>query len=227
MAYYPIALRLEGRACVVIGGGEVAARKLDTLLAAGARVTVVAPELNERLVALADTHEIVHHARAYRSGDLSGAFLAIAATDDPTVQRAIAAEADQAHVLLNVVDVPALCTFIVPAVVQRGSVTVAVSTGGASPALARKLRETLSLHTLHIGDEYAVFADLLARLRARLAPNAKRREVFEQLIDSPALSLLRERRFEDVDRLLGDIVGDGCSLAGLGVHVTARATPGL
>jgi precorrin-2 dehydrogenase/sirohydrochlorin ferrochelatase len=224
MGYYPIALRLEGRACVVIGGGEVAARKTEALLAAGGRVTVVAPELTEQLAALAETHEIVHHARPFCSGDLSGAFLAVAATDDRAVQRAIALEADHEHVLLNVVDVPALCTFILPAVLQRGSVTVAISTGGASPALARKLRETLSRE---IGDEYAVFADVLARLRARLAPSPNRRDVFEQLIDSPLLSWLREGRLREVDRLLADVVGDDCSLAGLGVRLNSPAVRGL
>jgi precorrin-2 dehydrogenase/sirohydrochlorin ferrochelatase len=224
MGYYPIALRLDGRTCVVIGGGEVAARKVEALLAAGGRVTVVAPELTDRLAALAETHEIVHHARLYRSGDLSGAFLAVAATDDRAVQRAIASEAEQEHALLNVVDVPTLCSFFLPAVVQRGKVSVAISTGGASPALARKLRETLSRQ---IGDEYAVFADVLARLRARLAPSRNRREVFEQLVDSPALSWLREGRFQDVDRLLADIVGADCSLAELGVRLNSPAVPSL
>jgi len=219
MGYYPIALRLDGRSCVVIGGGDVATRKVEVLLATGGRVTVIAPRLTPTLAGLADTHEVLHHARHYHRGDLAGAFLAVVATDDGVVQRAVAGEAEAERVLLNVVDEPALCGFIVPAVVKRGSVTVAVSTGGSSPALARKMRERLAEQ---IGQEYGLLADVLGRLRERLAASMERQEMFGRLVDSPALIWLREGRFDDVDRLLAEVVGADCSLAELGVPLSPR-----
>lgn len=221
MGYYPVALRLDGRLCVVIGGGDVAARKVEALLFAGGRVTVVAPELAASLAARAETHEVVHRPRRYRQGDLRGAFLAVAATDDEDVQRAVAAEAEAEHALLNVVDAPALCTFILPAIVRRRDVTVSISTGGASPTLARKMREVLAEQ---VGDEYGVLADVLGRLRSRVAASAERREMFGRLVDSPALTWLREGRFGEVDRLLTNIAGEGCTLAGLGVELPQPAT---
>jgi precorrin-2 dehydrogenase/sirohydrochlorin ferrochelatase len=184
-------------------------------------VTVIAPGLTPTLAALAETHEVLHHGRYYRTGDLAGAFLAVAATDDGVVQRAVASEAEAERVLLNVVDEPALCGFILPAVVERGSVTVAISTGGSSPALARKMREQLAEQ---IGQEYGVLADLLGRLRGRVAASLERQEMLGRLVDSPALSWLRDGRFEDVDRLLAEIVDADCSLAGLGVPLTPRTT---
>jgi precorrin-2 dehydrogenase/sirohydrochlorin ferrochelatase len=177
-------------------------------------VTVIAPGVTPTLAGLAETHEIVHYPRPYQSGDLAGAVLAIAATDDPAVQRAVAVEAAAERVLLNVVDVPALCTFVLPAVVRQRDLTVAISTGGASPALARKIREELAER---FGPEYGVFAHILARLRERLPPSPERQRLFGQLVDSPALTWLRERRLADLDQLLARLVGGDCSLASLGV----------
>jgi precorrin-2 dehydrogenase/sirohydrochlorin ferrochelatase len=220
--YYPAYLDLRGRPCIVIGGGEVAARKVASLLEAGARVTVVSPTLAAELRALADTHEVVHHARAYRRGDLAGAWLACAATDDEAVHAAIAAEAAEARVFLNVVDRPALCGFIVPALVTRGVVSVAVSTGGASPALAKRLAGDLDAA---LGAEWAVAARVLGALRARLAgmePTARAR-IFSALADAPLLQAIRDRDVVRVDALLGEQVGTGVTLADLGVDLAATA----
>ena len=142
-AYYPVFLNLKGRLCVVIGGGEVAERKVKGLLECEARVRIISPEVTPWLRDVAGQGEVDWLPREYREGDLKGAFLAIASTDRQPVNEAVAAEAAREKVVLNVVDNTPLCTFIAPSVVTRGDVTVAISTGGASPALARKLRESL------------------------------------------------------------------------------------
>ncbi len=218
MRYHPVHLDLRGRTCVVIGGSDAARQKVEGLLEAGARVTVVSPTLVPALAALADTHEIVHHPRPYRTGDLAGAALAYAAVDDAAVQSTLAAEASAAGVFLNVVDVPQLCTFIAPAIVRRGPVVVAISTGGASPALARRLREELEAR---VGPEYGLAAAILAKVRplVREAEHdaAARSRTFARLVDGPLLDALRARDAAGVDAILRDVVGDGATLATLGV----------
>jgi siroheme synthase-like protein len=223
MVDFPVSLRLDGRPCVVIGGGRIAERKVEALLAAGARVTVIAPEVTPGLAALAETHEIIHLPRPVQAGDLRGAFLAIAASDDPGLQRALAAEAEAERVLLNVVDVPRLCTFTFPAVHRQGSVTFAISTGGASPGLARLIRDDLAGH---VGPEHARLARLLGRLRQRVAPGAGRRKMFQGLLASPILEWFRQGRFKDIDELLARVAGRGCSLAALGFDEHERDRPG-
>jgi precorrin-2 dehydrogenase/sirohydrochlorin ferrochelatase len=186
---YPInVIGLEQRHSVVIGGGNVAARKVAGLLEAGARVTVISPALAPELKTLAEAGRVVFIGR-----DLAGAFLVIAATDEPAVNRAVWQEAEQIGCLVNVVDDPAHSNFIVPAVVRRGDVSVAVSTGGASPALARHLRERLE--TL-VGPDYGELADLLAELRpqllSRFESGEARLAVALRLIDSELPGILRQ-----------------------------------
>jgi siroheme synthase-like protein len=164
-AYYPICLDLRDRRCVVIGGGSVAARKVAGLLACGARVTVVAPALAPALEALAQQGQITAHRRPYAGGDLAGAALAIAATDAPEVNARVAAEARARKVWLNAADDPQRGDFILPAVVQRGDLQIAISTGGRSPALARRVREDLEQR---LPTEYADLLPLLADLRTEL-----------------------------------------------------------
>ncbi len=221
MQYYPAYLELRGRPCIVMGGGEIAERKVTALLDAGARVTVVSPTLTAGLTALADTHEIVHHARAYRHGDLTGAWLAFAATDDDAVHAAIAGEAAEGRVFLNVVDRPPLCSFIVPAIVARDPIAIAVSTGGASPALAKRLARELETA---IGPEWGLAARVLGALRARLKGDAATRaRIFSALADTPLLAALRAGEAARVDALLGEQVGPGTTLAGLGIELGAEA----
>jgi siroheme synthase-like protein len=218
--YHPVHLDLRGRPCVVVGGGEVARHKVENLLEAGARVTVVSPTVVPALAALAETHEIVHHPRPYRTGDLTGAALAYVAVDDTAVQTAVAAEAGVTGVFVNVVDAPPLCTFIAPAIVRRGPVVVAISTGGASPALARRMREELETR---VGAEYGLAATILAKLRplVRAAhPDATARtRTFARLVDGPLLDALRARDVAGVDAILREAVGDGATLAALGVSL--------
>ena len=162
---YLVNLALEGRGAVVIGGGEVAARKVQDLLAAKAHVTVLAPQLCDGIVALADEKRVVAHGRPYRTGDLAGAFVAIAATDDEALNAHVAADAAAINVLVNVVDRPALCTFTVPATLRRGDLTIAIATEGRCPALAGILREELAER---YGPEYAELAGLFGEARKKM-----------------------------------------------------------
>jgi precorrin-2 dehydrogenase/sirohydrochlorin ferrochelatase len=221
--YYPAYLDLRGHLAVVIGGGEIAERKVTTLLDAGARVTVVSPTLTATLGALAETHEIVHHPRPYRRGDLTGAWLAFAATGDEAVHPEIAAEAAEGRVFLNVVDRPRLCSFIVPAVLTRGPVSVAVSTGGASPALAKRLAAELESA---VGPEWGVAAGVLGALRGRLArgDGAARARLLSALADRPLLAALRAGDAARVDALLAEHAGPATTLAALGITLAPPAT---
>ena len=164
-AYYPVFIDVQDRTCVVIGGGNIGEEKVHKLLECGAKLVVISPEVNDGVARLAGDNRIEWLRREYESGDLASAFIAIAATDDNSVNRQISKEAEERNVLLNVVDVTHLCTFIAPSVARRGEVTIATSTGGASPALARKFREELTGSRLL---EYADLAPLLADARTEL-----------------------------------------------------------
>ncbi|MBI4515419.1 MAG: bifunctional precorrin-2 dehydrogenase/sirohydrochlorin ferrochelatase [Deltaproteobacteria bacterium] len=220
MRYYPMFLRIEGRPCLVIGGGEVAERKVLSLLKADARVTVISPALTPTLAALADRRQIVHHARRYRPEDLDGAWIAFAATNDEAVHAGIGRDAERAGVPLNVVDRPRLCTFIVPSVIERGELTVAISTGGASPAFARRLREELEQL---LGPEYAQALAILRAVRRQLQsearPQPERQAILTALARSGIVDLLRTQQSAAIDRLLRTTVGDGTSVASLRVNL--------
>jgi len=178
---YPIVLNLSGRRVVVVGGGEVALRKARALADAGARVRVVAPKLAP---GFAEDGRFECLAARYEKQRLEGALVAVAATDDEAVNRQVAEDARAAGVLVNVVDRPELCDFIVPAQVRRGDLVVAVSTGGAAPALAKRLRERLEKE---FGPEYAVLLEALREVRddlkkRKVSPETRRR-VFERLAE--------------------------------------------
>jgi len=164
-AYYPVSLNIKGRKCVVVGGGEVALRKVQTLLEHGARVEVISPELGPELVQLARRGEITALNRKYQAGDLRDSFLAIAATDDSDTNRQIVSEAKNKAVLVNVVDDAQNSDFIVPFCLRRGDVTIAVATAGRSPALARRIRIRLEED---FGEEYAALALLVDEVRTEL-----------------------------------------------------------
>ncbi len=142
--FYPVFLNLTGRRCVVIGGGQIAEGKITKLIDSGANITVISPDATQGIRDAADRGAIELHERKYKNGDLQDSFLTIAATNDRVVNQEIFEEAEKLGVLLNAVDDPPHCSFIAPSIVKRGPVTLAISTGGASPALARKLRETLT-----------------------------------------------------------------------------------
>jgi len=144
MSLFPIFLKLAGRPCVVIGAGMIAESKIESLLAAEARVTVIAPEALPRVAAWAESGEIVWEQREYRRGDIAGSFLVVAGTGVPAVDRAVFAEATEADVLCNAVDDPPFCDFYFPSVVRRGELQIAISTAGESPALAQRLRKEIN-----------------------------------------------------------------------------------
>jgi siroheme synthase-like protein len=165
MAFYPVFLDLAGRLCVVVGGGIVAERRVEALLAAGASVTVVSPEITPPLAGLVAAGRVRHVGRPYRPGDLAGAELAFTAVDDLAVSPAVALEAREHAVWLNAADEPGHCDFILPGVVRRGLLTVAVGSGAASPALTRALREHLDSA---LGPEWEALGELAAAARREL-----------------------------------------------------------
>jgi precorrin-2 dehydrogenase/sirohydrochlorin ferrochelatase len=164
---YPVALILDGRRCLVVGGGAIADGKLDALLDSGALVTVVSPEARPRISALAAEGRLTLQQRPFQPADLDGAFLVIAATDDRAVNAAVARQARAAGILVNAVDDPPFCDFYAVSVVRRGNLHVAISTNGDSPAFARWMRERLDA-TLpaEYGDLLALLAEVRAELRA-------------------------------------------------------------
>ena len=205
---FPIFLNLKGRLCTVIGGGEVAARKVATLLREGARVRVVSPELGGEMRALVMSPHLELVEREYREGDLADSTLAFAATDEPSVNAAVYREAEANGVPVNVADDPAHCTFYMPATVYRDPIAIAISTEGASPALARHLREKIEEV---ISPAYAHLAQLLGRLRSELmatvATQAERRKRLERVINSEAMSLLLAGKSDEAERLARSLLG--------------------
>ncbi len=215
--YYPLNLNLEDRRCLVVGGGPVAERKVESLIAAGARVVVVAETAVDSLRARAAAGEIELHLRRYEAADLDSTTLAYAATENEDLHRRIAADARARGVLLNVVDRPHWCDFIVPSIARRGDLVISVSTSGRSPAMARRLRLDLERA---IGPEYERTIDLFDRLRRDLTGRGwsleRRKRVFDELLETGVLDAVRETDSDAVDRLLTRHTGGEVSVASLG-----------
>lgn len=186
--YYPAFIDVRGRDCLVIGGGELGEEKVVKLLECDASVVVVSSEVTEKVRALAEDGAVEWIRRDYEYGDLERAFIAIANTGNSEMDRLIYKEAEERNVILNVVDVTHLCTFIAPSVARRGEVTVATSTGGASPALARTFRENLEgSRILEYADLAPVLADARAELRRRglrVPPDHWQARITEDLLDT-------------------------------------------
>ncbi len=216
MKYYPVFLDVADRPCLVVGGGDVAARKLESLLEAGAKPTVVSPRAVDAIERLAAQGRIRLLRRSYQASDLDGMCLAYAATDDDQLHARIASEARTAGVLLNVVDRPQWCDFIVPSIARRGDLVVAVSTSGQSPAMARRIRRDIEAGLV---PEYEEAITLFSRLRRFLSRRGwsfeRRREIFERLLDADLLSSLRRADSVAVDRLLREHTGEAISAASL------------
>ncbi len=207
MDLYPINLKIKDRNCIVVGGGDVACRKIRELLVCGARVTVISPEVSEAITAMAAAEEINWQARTYQQGDLNDAFLVFAATDNPEVQKSVGAEALKKGILFNCVDNPRACSFQVPAKVRRGDFMLTVSTGGGSPAFAAQLRRQLALE---YGREYEPFIDLLGRIRTRIVGDGQSAEshkiVFEKLLQLNILAQIRRQDWSAIERDLHGIL---------------------
>jgi siroheme synthase-like protein len=193
---YPAILLLEGRLAVVIGGGHVAERKVRTLLDAGAKVRVVADDPTRGIRGRAEQGDIELVERRYARGDLAGAAVAVAATDDEEVNKGVFAEATDAGIPVNVVDNTSLCTFIAPSIVRRGDLVLAISTGGAAPALAVRIRERLERD---FGEEYGRFLELMGELRARVkvpGDQDERAKAWYRVVDSDVMELVRAGELE-------------------------------
>ena len=210
MRYYPIHLDIRNRGCLVVGGGSVGTRKVMTLLACGAKVTVVSPVVTKRLREWAESGSISLKARLYQSQDLSGMFLVIGATDDETLNRRISSDAERLNILCNIADRPEVCNFILPSIVQRDDLVITISTSGKSPALSKKLRKTLEDQ---FGEEYGDFLRLMGAIRIKLLSASHETEghkhLFEQLINSNLIVMIRNKKLDAIDALLRDILGDG------------------
>jgi uroporphyrin-III C-methyltransferase/precorrin-2 dehydrogenase/sirohydrochlorin ferrochelatase len=193
--YLPIFFDIRSRPCLVVGGGAVAARKAELLLRATAAVTVVAPELGRELALHRDAGRLSHRARAFEPGDLDGVTLVIAATDDEAVNREVSTLCRERAIPVNVVDAPELCSFIVPSIVDRSPVIVAVSSGGRSPVLSRILRTRLeTMLPASYGRLAALAADLRERVRRRFPNLAQRRRFWEQVLQGPAAEMMLNGR---------------------------------
>lgn len=205
--YYPVFLNLKGRTCLVIGGGEVAARKANMLVQSGARVVVISPRFNKGIKSMAERGEIEIENHPFEPGDLEGIFLVIAATSDTEVNQQVAVEAERRSILVNVVDTPSQGNFIVPSVVHRGGLTIAISTGGKSPALARKLRQELEKN---FAPRYAILLELASQVRRDLLSRGKHMaaeawqaaldEELLELIDRGEIGLARERLLANLEK---------------------------
>ena len=208
----------------MVGGGSVGTRKVGSLLACGAAVTVVGLEISEKLSVLAGKNNLIIESRSYRPSDLDGMFLVIGATDNRDLNRRIGRDAGRRGMLCNIVDQPESCSFILPAVVRRGDLTISISTSGRSPALSKKLRKALEKQ---FGEEYADFLHLMGAIRHQLlsrslAPESHK-AIFEELIHSGLFDLVRDRRTGEIDRLLQRVLGSTYRYADLMKNARAES----
>ena len=216
MSFYPVCIELEGKTALVVGGGRVAQRKVETLMKFGASIQIVSRELTNKLKELVESKEIHHIGEEFRDEHLDGAFLVIAATDDERLNRKISESAQKRHLLINAVDQPSDCNFIVPSIVNRGDLLIAISTSGKSPALAKKLRKELEVQ---FGGEYETFLTLMGCLREEilsmgLSQDEKSR-IFNAIVDSDILQSLAQGDMAGVESTLkrilpGDLATKKC-----------------
>lgn len=203
MSLYPVNINISDKLCLVVGGGAVALRKTKSLLAGGARVRVICPEINAELKNLALSREIEWFERGFAEGDLKGAFLVFAATDNPVVQALITEEALKSSVLLNSADDPRNSDFHVPAHFRRGKMLVTVSTGGSSPALAKKIRQQLEIELV---PEYELVVGLLALIREKVVSlsddSRANGKLFSRLLQLGTVELILESNWFDLQMML-------------------------
>jgi precorrin-2 dehydrogenase/sirohydrochlorin ferrochelatase len=214
---YPIQLQLKGRLCIVVGGGRVGLRKTSGLLRADARVRLItaAPPTDHLPV---KQIEIIR--RPYQEGDLAGAYLVFAATDDHLVNAAVAVEARRLNIPINIADDPDGSDFLLPATFFRGDLAIAVTTGGRSPALATQVRDQLASQ---VGPEWEILLEIAAALRRKRLTLPKKAEynrgILRQLVEGGLPALICEADTAGIDDLLGRLLGKGLSLANLGIHL--------
>jgi precorrin-2 dehydrogenase/sirohydrochlorin ferrochelatase len=217
-------LDLRGRTCLVVGGGEVGERKVRGLLECGARVRLVSRELTSGLSELVGLGQVDHLGAEYRTEHLSGAMLVFAATSDADLNLRLSHEAQSRGLWVNIVDQPELCTFIVPATFSRGDLTISVSTGGRSPALAARVRARLEKE---FGPEYDLFLRLMGLVRARVLatgrPASENRAFFRSLVDSPLLDRLAAADRAGAEMILTQTLGEAFTFQSLGFDIDGEA----
>ena len=222
MRYYPIFLDIKNRPCLVVGGGAVGCRKVKKLLACGARVTVVTQAADSKLLNLAAGGTIELLKKNYQASDLDGMFLVIGATNDAPLNLQIKTDADKKGTLCNIADQPEACHFILPAVVEREDLVIAISTSGKSPAVAKRIRKDLELT---FGPEYADFLKLMGAIRRKLLGRTHKPEehkrLFEQLIDKGLVHMIKDRNRSAVNTLLYETFGKGYEFDAL-MHAESR-----
>ena len=213
MALYPVNLSIQGRLCLVVGGGKVAVRKIEALLPCGADVRVISPDVEKRIADYFENGLLRLEKRQYKTGDLQGAMLVFAATDNEAVQAAVIAEADKLQIPVNVVTRPESCTFHVPASMQRGDLLITAATGGASPALAARIRRELEEK---YGAEYEYLLILMAAVREVVLKQGgtqkEHKVIFERILDSGITDQIREKRWDEVGDLLRTILPPSCDI---------------
>lgn len=204
-SYFPIVIDIFAKQCLVVGGGEVATRKVDSLLRAGAKVTVISPDAGEQIRQWAEQGKLVWHREPFGKQSLSGYAFVIAATNQSDVNHAVYQAVQQTGGWVNVVDRPDLCNFILPSVVHRGKLTISVSTSGASPGLARKIKQKIERD---IGPEYEEFVDFLAEIRQRVMADVddhdQRKRIFRALLDDRFIEAAADERY----RMAADLIND-------------------
>jgi len=210
MPYYPIFLDLHDKNVLVVGGGKVAERKVQNLLTYGCQINIISPKLTAHLSRLAATGSITRIPRDAIDKTMNDAFMVIAATNDPKVNSTIAAKAKERGLLINAVDQPGDCNFIMPSIVKRGDLHVAISTAGKSPALAKKIRKQMELT---FGQEYGAFLKLMGLIRTELlaggAPSSRNKPVFEKLVNSNLLEYIRKKNMNGIRNTLRSVLGKG------------------
>jgi len=207
MIFYPLNLDISDQLCLVIGGGTVASRKISGLLPCGARVRVISPEICPSIRGMVEEGVLEWKQRKFMTGDVTGAKLVFAATDNDTTQTKVVEEARAAGIPVNVVTHPENCTFHVPAISRQGELLISVTTGGGSPALAARIRKELQKH---YGAEYGDFLLLLAKIRKQVIHSSdysdEHKQVFQKLVNSDILVCIKEQRWEDLTQLLQQIL---------------------
>jgi precorrin-2 dehydrogenase len=216
MKYYPVYLDIKNRRCLVVGGGSVGTRKVLTLLECGANATVVSTVATEKLKELSNKGLIKLKERSFQASDLDDQFLVIGATDNQKLNFDIHAEAERRGLLCNIADRPEVCNFILPSIVDRGDLIIAISTSGKSPAFAKKLRKHLETQ---FGNEYGEFLNLMGAIRKKLLsqdhePEAHK-HIFEQLIDGDLIQMIKGGDTDRINSLLFEVLGEGYELESL------------
>ena len=203
MGFYPIFIELEGKTVLVVGGGNVAQRKTETLLKFGASIRIVSRELTQKLKKLVESKEIRHIGEEFKDEHLNGALLVIAATDDKLLNQKISESARVKNLLINAVDQPSDCNFIVPSIINRGDLLIAISTSGKSPALAKRIRKDLEGQ---FGSEYEVFLTLMGRLRTEILSlglsQKENSRIFNEIVESDILKSMAQDDWEGVESAL-------------------------